>query len=123
MPEALGLVEAALRALRAPVADGEYALHDLVAAALSGAGLAFAREARIGPGARVDFLCQGVAIEVKRGRPPAAALGRQLTRYASCEGVDAVLLVLERWVDLPPIVCGKPCRALSLRRLWGVALP
>ena len=72
---------------------------------------------------RVDFLCGGgVAVEVKRGKPPHGKLLEQIRRYASQPQVNALILVVERTADLPHTVCGKPCRVVALNRLWGVAV-
>ena len=47
---------------------------------------------------------------------------RQLTRYAACEQVQALILVTEKTVPVPRTLCGKPVRLLCLNRLWGIAL-
>lgn len=118
----LSRVMAALETLRAPLVQGEYDLHALVKSALESAGLVCQHEAKIAPRRRVDFLCGGVAIEVKRGRPSAAPLLRQLSAYAASPEVCALVLVSERVPSLPDRLCGKPLRAVNLRRLWGIAL-
>lgn len=113
----------ALGALRIPLVTDEYQLQALVGEALRSGGVAFVKEARLAPRCRVDFLCQGgVAVEVKRGRPPRGRLMAQLRRYAAQEGVRAVILVVERTADLPRTVMGKPCAVVALNRLWGVAV-
>jgi len=120
----LEAVLAALRAIRAQKVGGEVEyLHPLVAAALDAASLPHQREAKLGPGSRVDFLtCGGVAVEVKRGRPRRGDLMRQLEKYASHDAVGAVVLVLERSSALPDEIRGKPVRVISLNMLWGPAV-
>lgn len=115
-------VLAALRTIRAPLERGEYDLHALVAAALDRAGLASRHEVPLAPRCRIDFLCGGIGIEVKRGQPERARIRQQLARYAACDQVEALVLVTERAVDLPPALAGKPLRAVCLRKLWGIAL-
>ncbi len=113
----------ALCAIRAPLAYNERELYALVARALEDAGIPFEREARIGPRCRVDFLCEsGVALEVKRGKPCASQLLLQLRRYAACERVEALVVVVERAAYAPQTVGGKPCRVFGLNRLWGVTV-
>jgi len=122
--EHLEAVLAALRTVRAQKVGGEVEyLHPLVAAALDDASLPHQREAKLGPGSRVDFLTGGgVAVEVKRNRPRRGDLLRQLERYASHDAVAAIVLVLERSVALPDEICGKPVRVISLNMLWGPAV-
>jgi hypothetical protein len=120
----LEAVISALWTIRARRVGGEIAyLQPLVAEALDGARIAYRREIKLGPGCRVDFLTDGgVDIEVKRGRPRKDILLRQLERYASHDAVSAVVLVLERAVQLPDTMSGKPVRVVSLRMLWGLAV-
>ena len=70
----------------------------------------------------VAHLPGGVAVEVKRGKPPHGKLLEQIRRYASLPQVNAMILVVERTAELPHTVCGKPCRVVALNRLWGVAV-
>ena len=113
----------ALSALRIPPGTSELEMHARIAAGLEAAGIACSHEAKLAPRCRIDFLADGIGIEVKCGRPSRRALLRQLGRYASCEDVRALILVVERSANLPARVCGKPCYCLSMNRLWGIALP
>ncbi len=115
-------VLAALRRLRVPLQRGEYDLHALVGQALTEAGIAWAHEVPLAPRCRIDFLCGGVGIEVKRGKPERARVREQLRRYAGSERITALVLVTERQIDLPDSLCGKPLAAVCLNRLWGIAL-
>lgn len=114
---------AAVSSLRLSPAVEEYALHDAIADALASHGVAYLHEARLAPRCRIDFLCDGVGIEVKRGRPVRSTLLAQLSRYCACEQISALILVVERTANLPRTCCGKPVYVLSLNRLWGVSLP
>lgn len=113
----------ALRELRSPFALYENDLHKMVEKRLTDAGLDFQHEAKIGPGCRIDFLSGRIGIEIKKGRPDAAQLKRQLMRYASCEGIDALIVISPRSVALPQSVMGKTVVGIVLNQLWGVALP
>ncbi|MGI5884678.1 MAG: hypothetical protein ACOX83_06935 [Candidatus Spyradocola sp.] len=119
----MGEVLAALRALRVPLSMDEFELQARVAAALAEAGVDFAKEARLAPRCRADFLCRGgVLVEVKRGLVRRPQLLRQLARYAALPEVASLIVVTERTVDLPRRVGGKECAVVALNRLWGVAI-
>ena len=112
----------ALRVLRAPIQQGEYDLHRLVMDALDAAGIAYEHEVPLAPRCRIDLMCGGVGIEIKRGQPERQRIRAQLQRYAACERVEGLILVTEKTVDLLPTMAGKPLRLVCLNRLWGIAL-
>ena len=113
----------ALKELRSPFALYETDIHAMVAERLSEAGLAFIHEARLAPGCRIDYLVESIGIEIKKGRPDASAVKKQLMRYAACDGVEAIILLTQRTVAAPKTVLGKPVYVIVLNQLWGVALP
>ena len=113
----------ALASVRMPAQPEEYDIHAQVAEALGAAGIAFAHEYRLAPRCRIDFKAGGVGIEVKKGRPAAAALRKQLQRYLASDELEAIIVVAQRVAPLPGTICGKPVHIVSLNRLWGVALP
>ncbi len=117
------VIIAALKSVRAPAMPGEYDLHAMVAAALDEAGLEYVHEYRLAPRCRLDFMCSGIAIEIKKGRPQSRELVRQLTRYMAHEEVREMVVVMQRRVTLPETICGKKVRLVALNMLWGVALP
>ena len=112
-----------LSALRIPLAENEYQLHEWIAAALSDGGFVIRHEAVLGPRCRIDFLVEGVGIEVKRGKPQKAALMKQCARYMASDEVEALILVLDVSVSMPNEIMGKPLTVFGLNRLWGIALP
>lgn len=114
---------AALSALRIPVAPEERLLHEMIAAALDGAGIAARHEAVIAPRCRIDFLAGSVGIEVKRGRLAPARLRAQAARYLASPELSALILVTTDAAPLPEKISGKPVVVFGLNRLWGVALP
>lgn len=114
---------AALRELRSPFALYEQDIHQAVARRLTDAGLPFLHEKPLTPGCRIDFWCQGVGIEIKKGKPRPAALLEQLRRYAVSDEIAALVVLTQRSVRLPASVCGKPLVQITLNQLWGVALP
>lgn len=113
----------ALSSLRIPLIVNEYQLHEHIAAALRDGGFVIHHEARLGPRCRIDFLTDGIGIEVKRGKPQKAALLRQCSRYLESDQLEALILVLDSSVSLPREIGGKPLITFGLNRLWGVALP
>ncbi|MCL1855770.1 MAG: hypothetical protein FWF86_08560 [Clostridia bacterium] len=119
----LDAVLEALKAMRAPFLPYEADIHKAVEERLGAAALSYSHEAVIGKGCRIDYLVGSVGIEVKKGKPLARVLHRQLQRYASCESVSALVLVTQRHVRLPGAIGGKPVEILVLPQLWGVALP
>lgn len=112
----------ALQCLRAPIQQGEYDLHRLVMDTLTAQGIPVSHEVPLGQCCRIDLMCGGVGIEIKRGKPARARLIEQLTRYARCPQITGLVLVAERSVDLPRQLCGKPVQVVCLNRLWGIAL-
>lgn len=115
-------VFAALQTIRAPIQQGEYDLHRLVMEALAAQGISVEHEVSLAPRCRIDLMCGGVGIEIKRGKPVRGRLMEQLRRYAACPQVKSLIVVAERSVDLPGAIAGKPVRAVCLNRLWGIAL-
>ena len=112
----------ALTALRAPLQQGEYDLHRLVMDALDAAALPWEHEVRLAPRCRIDLMCGSVGVEIKRGAVDKARVLQQLSRYAACPQVTALILVTEKTIPLPHAIGGKPVRLLCLNRLWGIAL-
>ena len=119
----LDLVLSALGELRSPFALYESDIHQMVEKQLQKARLPYVHEAKIGPGCRIDYLVGDVGIEIKKGRPDAGRLKRQLARYAACEDVTALVVIAPRSVALPQTVLNKSVRVIVLNQLWGVALP
>ena len=113
----------ALKTIRCCASCPEEELHAQVAQALEASGLQASHEARLGPRCRIDFLCGSVGIEIKKKRPERAKLIAQLTRYAACGQIDALVVAAPRGVDLPKSIGGKPVTMIALERLWGISLP
>lgn len=112
----------AISALRAPLQQGEYDLHRLVMDALDAAALPCEHEVKLAPRCRIDLMCGGVGIEIKRGKVEKARIIEQLRKYAECPQVQGLILVTEKTVPVPHMINGKPVRLICLNRLWGIAL-
>ena len=113
----------AIGTIRCGAACTEEELHARIAQALAESGLEARHEVRLAPRCRIDFLCGGVGIEIKKSRPDRTKLLAQLTRYAACEQVQALVVAAPRGVNLPRTIGGKRVTMVALERLWGVSLP
>ena len=115
-------VLSALNTIRAPIQQGEYDLHRLVMDALQAHGIPVAHEVPLAPRCRIDLMCGGVGVEIKRGKVEKARILAQLKKYAECPQVQGLILVTEKTVPVPHTIQGKPVRLICLNRLWGIAL-
>lgn len=111
-----------LKSIRAHVIKEEHQLHQIIKDVLNQKGISYSYEHKLGKRNRVDFLTVGgTAIEAKKGKPNSNQILRQLERYASFDEVKAVVLVIERYMDLPEEINSKPCVSIGLNKLWGIA--
>lgn len=82
--------------------------------ALRNLGYDALREVILSPTDRIDFLIDGVGIEVKV-KGPSAAVTRQLARYAEHPEIEALILVTTRLRHQPPReLNGKPVLVVAL---------
>ena len=112
----------ALQTIRAPKAASEYDLHTIILYTLQNAGIEALHEVPLAPRRRIDFLCEGVGVEVKRGKPQRTALLKQLIGYAQNERVGSLVLIADHPPKLPDMICGKKLTVVSLHKLWGIAV-
>ena len=115
----------ALRTLRIEKIFEEYELQNTIAAIFDKEDIRYEKERQLGPGSRVDFLTEnGVAVEVKKGKPNRTRLVDQINRYAKYQEVKAVVIVVETSLRIPITKTdnGKPCAVVGLQKLWGIAL-
>ncbi len=76
--------------------------------ALTDAGIASRREVKLGPHCRIDrLLSGGIGIEVKAGRVNGRSVRNQLRRYAECDQITGLVLIIERAVPVPYSINGK----------------
>lgn len=115
-PPSLAEVAAILRRRRFNYAN-EAQLQEGIALVLHEEGIAFRREASLGPGDRPDFLLDGgIVIEVKVGGG-LPALTRQVHRYAQFPSVAAILVVTTKMQHRgigTDALAGKPVHVLHL---------
>lgn len=116
-------VLAALNSIRINPVAQEYDLQNTISQYLKQANIYFQKEYKLAPRNRIDFLVSGgICIEVKKGKPTRAKTMQQLQRYTSFREIKAVILVVERNVNISREMNGKPCISFGLNKLWGVAL-
>jgi hypothetical protein len=111
--------------MRVTRVNDEYELQRKIQSCLEDHHIGYEKEYRLGSRSRVDFFADGgVAIEVKRGlaKPNQSIVWAQVTRYAQYDAVRAIILVVDRNLNLPSEVNGKPCVSFGLHKLWGIAL-
>lgn len=91
-------------------------LQESLATVLAGAGHTVQREVILPRAGRIDFVVDdGIGIEVKVDGP-AAAVARQLRRYASSPAINALILVTTRvrHTRVPAEINGKPIQVVTL---------
>ena len=118
-------VISAIGTLRVGKIIEEYDLQNKIAEAFDIGGIGYKKEFRLGTGNRVDFItCDGIAIEVKKGKPNRYRVEYQINRYAEFEEVKAIIIVVETSLRFPITRSynGKPCFVIGLQKLWGIAL-
>ena len=116
-------VMSVLKGIRVNLVRDEYRLQDIIAEQLDHAGIAYSKEYHLAPRNRIDFLITGgVGVEVKKGKPYTRQVISQLTRYASFPEITALILVVERSLDIPWEINGKKCYSFGLNKLWGIAI-
>jgi hypothetical protein len=98
--------------------NGERELQDRLEQLLIAEGIDFEREYRLSARDRVDFMCGGVAIEVKIASSHNEVL-TQLFRYAESTEVEAMILVTNRHrqLEMPTTILGKPLEVVFLNGL------
>lgn len=113
----------AIKKIRISVIKEEFDLHKHIKETLNLNNISFHYEYKLGPHRRIDFLTSnGVGIEAKKGKPNYTQTIKQLEKYAQSEEVKVIILVIERYMDLPSEIYGKPCYSIGLNRLWGISL-
>ena len=86
-------------------------------------GIRYEHEYKLIPHKRFDFWIDGgVVLEVKKEKPSKITLLNQLNRYTKAEEVRAVIVVLEKSMDIPKYLNKKPIFVISLNANWGIAI-
>jgi hypothetical protein len=115
-------VAAAIRTIRIDPATDEFQIHEVIKSALLVRGIGYDHEYKLAPRNRIDFLTHnGVGVEVKKGKPNSIEVLRQIERYIKFPEVKALILVIERYQDVPEELHDKPCLSIGLNKLWGIS--
>jgi len=112
----------ALNKLRVNPVNEEFDLQREIAKIFDESDIKYQKEYVLGPRNRVDFLVNGIVIEAKKGKPNKVQVIAQLQRYAAFLEVKGIILVVEKNLDIPKEINGKPCKSFGLNKLWGIAL-
>jgi hypothetical protein len=67
---------------------------------------------------RIDFLCEGVGVEIKINKARRVDIYRQLERYSKFDCIEQLLLVTNRSLGMPEQISGKNVYVLNLGRAW-----
>ncbi len=82
-------------------------------------GCLLQREHRLAAGDRPDFLVDGrIVVELKANRATPKATLAQLERYAAHRCVEAVILLSNKAMCVPPTIGGKPAYFVSVGAGW-----
>lgn len=101
---------------RLPLSD-EKLLQKAIGDVFETASLDFAREVHLGPRDIVDFMIEGVAVEIKiKGNR--RSIYRQIERYCGHDAVISIVLATNVPMALPIDICGKPASIAALGRGW-----
>lgn len=113
-----------LRGVRVGVVLYESHVCNMILELFISSGILFSKEVKIGDHSRVDFLTDdGIAIEVKKGKPNSRTVARQVARYAESERVTAIILVSERGLFSHIDTYGeKRVGYIALSKNWGIAM-
>jgi hypothetical protein len=115
-------VVTAIRTIRIDPATDEFQIHEAIKSALLVRGIGYDHEYKLASRNRIDFLTHdGVGVEVKKGKPNSTEVYHQLNRYIRFPEVKAMILVIERYQDVPEELHGKPCMSIGLNKLWGIS--
>lgn len=120
--EKIGDVLSALSKIRLNRMDEETFIHKEIQRALTLEGIKYEHEYKLVSHKRFDFWIDGIVLEVKKRKPGKLALLKQLDRYTKAKEVKAIIIVLERSIDLPKTLNGKPLITFSLNTNWGIAI-
>lgn len=100
----------------------EESIHREIMNVFNAHGIKYKHECKLIPHKRFDFYLDGLVIEIKKEKPSKITLLNQLNRYTKADEVKAIIVVLEKSMDLPKSLNGKPILVISLNINWGVAI-
>lgn len=112
----LSKIQLSLRGRRFSLGD-EKRLQAEIAEAFTSHNINFMREVHLDKSNIVDFMIDGLAIEVKiRTKTSSMQIYRQLERYCAFPEVEALMVMTSKAISLPGTINDKPVYVLSLSR-------
>ena len=120
--EDIYLIMTALGEVKITRRMNEDEIHQKIMDTFDDFGLKYHHEYQLIPHKRFDFWLDGIVIEVKKEKPSKIILLNQLNRYTKVNEVTAIIVVLEKSIDLPRVLNDKPIFNISLNANWGVAI-
>lgn len=100
----------------------EHHIHEEIKKVLDKEKIRYKHEYKLLSHKRFDFWIDGIILEVKKQKPQKMQLLNQLNRYTKVPDVKAIIIVLERSINLPKTLNDKPIIVKSLNANWGVAI-
>lgn len=100
----------------------ETQIHNEIKKTFQDRGIKFIHEYKILTRKRFDFWINGIVLEVKKRKPTKISLLNQLDRYTKVPEVKAIIVVLEKSIDLPKELNEKPIFVKSLNQNWGITV-
>ena len=100
----------------------ETQIHNEIKKVLQNHSIKFIHEYKIYTGKRFDFWVNGIVLEVKKQKPTKINLLNQLNRYTKVPGVKAIIVVLEKNINIPKEINSKPIIIKSLNENWGITV-
>lgn len=110
-------IVALIRSARIDLSNEKRAQADL-GKVLSDAGIAFEREVRLSEKDVVDFLVEGIAVELKLKGAKKMDVFKQLRRYSKHDRVTALILASNMSMGLPQQIEGKDAYFVKLGEAW-----
>jgi hypothetical protein len=116
MNEILLKIQRSIKGKRLSLGDEKRLQGELETGFLSN-DIKFEREVHLDKNNIVDFMIDGLAIEIKiKSGGSSMQIYRQLERYAEFSNVEAILLMTAKAISLPESINGKQIFVLSLSR-------
>lgn len=106
-----------IRSARLDLSSEKRAQGDLEAV-LKSSGIVFDREFRLSAKDIVDFLIQGIAVELKLKNAKKMDVYKQLCRYAKSDQVTSIILASSTSMGLPQQIDGKDVYFVKLGDAW-----
>jgi len=100
----------------------ESQIHEEIKKTLTEYNINFRHEYKILTHKRFDFWINGIVLEVKKRKPTKISLLNQLDRYTKVPSVKAIIVVLEKNIEVPKKINNKPIIVKSLNENWGIAI-